>query len=504
MRHPATRTVTLLAVAAATAAIAVPPPATAAEPSSTVKPFDLNGDGRVDVAVGVPSWDVFDDGAGVRRHNVGAVVVLWGGRDRLEESFITRPARDELGAAVSLTYFGAALASADFDQDGFADLAVGAPRDDRNSSTDPSRPAMGSVRIYFGAADGVGARQLTIPHNQLRGFGASIVAEDLTGDGWPDLAVGAPLTRPADLTLPGSGVVAVFRGGPSGLDWSRSHLVRPPSTAQEHFGEVLDSGDVDGDGDADLVEGYGGDYRKRQVDDVVPGHTSWLPGAPGTGPTTAAPLGTRPGASLAIGDVTGDGVDDVVVGSPVSTRYRPGAPLPTGRVTLFTGSGDGPVTPGVSVTQDSRPVPGVERSGDRFGASVDVTDVDRDGRQDVLVGTPGKHRNAGRLVILRGGRDGFAARGSVTLDQASGGIPGRPEPGDRFGAAVSVLDVSGDGRSDLVLGAPGEDGRRGNLTVVRLKGIFYVPAGVRAFSLASLERPGGGPEPTFGSVLGGV
>ena len=39
--------------------------------------------------------------------------------------------------------------------------------------------------------------------------------------------------------------------------------------------------------------------------------------------------------------------------------------------------------------------------------------------------------------------------------------------------------------------------------MIRTKGIFYVPSGVAAYSLESLQRPGGGPKRKFGSVLGG-
>jgi hypothetical protein len=223
----------------------------------------------------------------------------------------------------------------------------------------------------------------------------------------------------------------------------------------------------------------------------------------GTGPTAAEYVGSRPAGALAVGDVTGDGTDDIVAGSVVSRRYTPREPMPTGTVTVFHGSAAGPVTPGVSVTQRDALVPGREVAGDRFGATLELTDLDRDGRQDVLVGVPGRHRNAGRVVVLRGDPGGFARRGAIVLDQASGGIPGSPESGDRFGTAVTALDFSGDGRDDLAIGAPGENARKGNVTVIRTKGIFYVPSGVAAYSLESLHRPGGGPKRKFGTVIGG-
>jgi len=279
--------------------------------------------------------------------------------------------------------------------------------------------------------------------------------------------------------------------------------VARPSLMAEHFDDVLAVGDLNGDGAEDLVEGAAGDYEQWLADEIRPGHLSWAVGGPGTGPTAARYLGGRPAGALAVGDLTGDGIDDVVSGSVVSRRFKPGDPMPPGRVTTFRGGSGGPELPGTAVTQDAALVPGRELSGDRFGAALALTDLDRDGRQDVLVGVPGKHRDAGRVVVLRGSRGGFAQRGAVVLDQDSGGIPSRPEPGDRFGAALSALDVSGDGRDDLAVGAPWEDGRRGSVTVIRTKGSYYVPSGVEAYSLESLQRPGGGSKRKFGTVLGG-
>jgi hypothetical protein len=503
MRTTATRTGTVLAAAAVCAALAGPisPPATAAEESGDVAPYDFNGDGRVDLAVGIPDWDGFDDADGERVSNVGALVVLWGGRDRVPETTITPGEVDAEGRTRARARFGSALASADFDRDGYADLAVGAPYEEgAPSHVDPS---MGVVYVYYGSASGLGARQVVLPHAGLRGFGHALAAADLTGDGWPDLAVGAPFTAVAGApTGFQTGEVTVLHGGPSGFDRARATLVARPSLMAEHFGEALAVGELNGDGVPDLVEGAAGDYEQWLADAIRPGHLSWALGEPGTGPTAARYLGGRPAGALAVGDVTGDGIDDVVSGSVASRRFSPRESMPPGRVTLFRGGSAGPEVPGRSVTQDAALVPGRELAGDRFGAALELTDLDRDGRQDVLVGVPGKHGDAGRVVVLRGAREGFAPRGAIVLDQASGGIPGRPEAGGRFGTAVSALDLSGDGRDDLAVGAPGEDGRRGSVTVIRTKGIFYVPAGVAAYSLESLQRPGGGPKRKFGTVLG--
>jgi hypothetical protein len=471
------RTATVLLAAAVTGAGLLTVPAAgaaeAADPAPTAVPFDLDGNGRADVVSGLPLRGSDD---------AGAVLVLWGGRELVPETMLTHPGTPTPGQE-----FGISLASADFDQDGVADLAVG------GQGTE-------SVTVFFGSR----TRALTARTLELDGrgaghygFGASLAAGDMDGDGWPELVVGAI----AEDALPdedyGSGAVVVLQGGPAGLDLHRSSTVARPERAMASFGALVALGDLDGDGDLDLVEGYRG--GRFWVDDPpAPPHVTYaLSGPSAVG--AAQVLSRRSAASIAVGDLTRDGRADVVVGSDFRTTYTEDDPLPRGRVTVFPGTAAGPSPAGIAISQRSTGVPGRDERGDRFGASVALTDVDRDGHLDLVVGSPGEDGARGRLTILRGTRRGVSPRDAVTLDQGSPEIPGRPETDDQFGARVAALDVNGDGRNDLVVGSTGEDHFRGLLTVVELRGIFYTRRGVRSYSLASIGQGGRG----LGAALGG-
>lgn len=89
-------------------------------------------------------------------------------------------------------------------------------------------------------------------------------------------------------------------------------------------------------------------------------------------------------------------------------------------------------------------------TGDLFGASVAVADIDRDGTKDLVIGAPGENRGAGLVHVVFGpGRDGQPA--PITLGQGAGGAGDRTEADDRFGTAVAAMGGT------VLVGAPGED-----------------------------------------------
>jgi hypothetical protein len=138
-------------------------------PAAELARADFDDDGFVDLAVGVPGEDVeAHDGA-------GAVVVLYGsdagltgaGAQLFHQDLPEIAGRAEAGDA-----FGAALASGDFDADGFADLAVGIPGEDQGRSVD-----LGAVHLLFGTAGGLtaaGSRGLFTEAEPGDRFGAAL------------------------------------------------------------------------------------------------------------------------------------------------------------------------------------------------------------------------------------------------------------------------------------------------------------------------------------------
>ena len=471
------------------------PPAGAA---TAARPYDFDGNRHPDLTVGAP---------GLRIGNVrgaGGVVVLSASATGLSlaEKIVSQSSRGVPGASETGDLFGATVASADFDVDGYADLAVGQPGEASGAAD-----AAGAVTVVYGSARGLdttrAARFLSPAGATSSGrFGTALVAGDFTGDDRPDLAVGAPgedVDQSQDEDFHPAGTVTVLRGGAAGLTATGAVVLRrqglPDFDVQ--FGAALAAGDLDEDGDDALVVGSEGQGRG---DDRFPGSVSYC-AAPVAAPAGCTRLvkdltfaGLR---SLAVGDTSSTGRPEVVAGVPDSVEDDAGHV----QVLQLRGRSTLAVARRTSLAQSSAGVPGSDQPGDGFGASVALGDLDRDGYDDLVVGAPGEDEGAGRVTVVHGADGGWRASGNYFYDQDSRGVPGGREEGDRFGASVTLLDHDRDQRLDLTVGAPGENADAGAITTLRGSGTRFTTAGARTFGLATLgyAHPGGA---LFGSALG--
>jgi len=266
---------------------------------------------------------------------------------------------------------------------------------------------------------------------------------DTQGSGLGAVALGA---RGAS---DGAGLVTVWTLPPTGTLQPEAAPVRLTGAPGDQAGRSLAAGgDLDGDGLNDLVVGgIGSDGGGRAW--VVHGPLSASGALGPQADAVLVPLADERGAGLVVtagGDLTGDGVPDLLLGLPRENGVEDGAGAAVVLAGPFGGRIDADVGPRLLG----------EHRDDFAGADLaGPGDIDGDGLDDVLVGAWG-HDAAGafggRAYVLLG-----PFEGDTRLSDAEVAIDGA-ETWDVLGFAVAGSgDVDGDGRADIVLGAYGHD-----------------------------------------------
>lgn len=450
---------------------------------------DLNGDGFGDYAIGMPSADV---GASA---DAGIVYVFLGRAGALPP---TPTALDPAAASFQITgrnseMLGYAVAGNDVNRDGLADIAIGAPM-----AGAPSKSGGGAVYVVFGSRtpaslstnalsfagytnaptrpatpSPLGSRYDGFQQNGH--FGMSLAAlPDVNGDGYRDLAAGAP---DASLHMAGGGGVAVLYGKPAGVHVTLNDLwengypyffhVDYPAIVNQHVGTSIASvGDMTGDGWPDIAIGAPQADPAGRVDAgsvwIISGHLPPIVGCTKASPAGVCPwiklrsltaaqgyridgpaAGAQLGTSLAgLGDQTGDGLGEVAIGaagaSPLG-RARAGAVLVvTGQRTA--------VTRDLAVSAPLQTING-PAAGSSLGSSLAASGG------DMVIGAPGDASSAGAVYLVHG------APGTSDLAAAAKIAPAAA--GAMAGSAVAAGTSLDGGSADALIAAPGANGSGG-------------------------------------------
>ncbi|MCP4960325.1 MAG: hypothetical protein GY925_13785, partial [Actinomycetia bacterium] len=381
---------------------------------------DLDGDGRIDIAVGAYQ----DDDGGTDR---GAVYVL-------------------------------NLACLDSDTDGLCDLEEDANTDlDNDPATNPGPDTDGDTTPNYLDSDDDGDGTLTSAENaDPNADGDPRDALDSDWDGQPDY-LDLPITVATDGTVAAEQKISATAGG----------LTEVLDDSADFRRAAASSGDVDAHGLVDIAVGAhrdddGGTDRgavyvlflnadgtvkaEQKISSTTGGLTGPLDNSDNFGQSVAG-----------VGDLDGDGIVDLAVGA----IYDDDGGSDRGAVYVLFLNADGTVKAEQKISSTTGSLIGPLDDSDQFGTSVaGIGDVDGDGKPDVAVGAYGDDDGGtarGAVYVLFLNADG-TVKGEQKISSTTGSLIGPLDNSDWFGRSVAGIgDVDGDGIVDIAVGAYQDD-----------------------------------------------
>ncbi|MCB1954378.1 MAG: FG-GAP repeat protein [Rhodocyclaceae bacterium] len=366
----------------------------------------------------------------------------------------------------------------DINADGFSDIAISAPfgggYDNEFRGTYAAFVVMGGGTVWPDTVQLYGTEDQRVAFYDAGSFGYSepypsggtasgdiAYLGDINGDGYDDWLINTPVST-------GVYLGAEFQFGVADAVNPYSYLFTPWS-----FG----ASDINGDGIADIFVGMPGiespEYTQGSIRIFMGSSDGYLSHEYIDGQNSFSILGEAYGdlAGYAVanaGDFNGDGVEDLLIGSPGFDDQRNGLDFPEAGAAYVIYGDEGLTMQDISLSeldsQNGFRLAG-DMAGDQLGYSVSsIGDVNGDGFDDIAIAAPYADVNgledAGRVYLVFGGQeysDQFGLEDHVGHGVVR--IDGATQHG-LFGASVSAAgDANGDGIADLLIGAPGADGQ---------------------------------------------
>jgi hypothetical protein len=378
---------------------------------SVSSPGDVNGDGIRDILIGDSNFD----GAFI---NTGAAYVIYGRSAgypaEIDLSTLTAADGFRMETGGAADFAGMSVAGAgDINGDGIGDMIVGVP------DSDIAALNAGAAYVVFGRSVSASPFPVAFSLTSLSSaegfvvlgsfagdrFGTSVsAAGDVNRDGFGDLVIGAPTFD-----------------GLAGADTGAAYVLFGKAGG---FNASIDAGSLNGK-TGFRMEGRAGNER----------------------------LGIRVSSA---GDMNGDGFDDLLLGGrfalhPVTDENVAVAYVVFGKQKAFSPTVDLASLNGANgfrVFTDATSLPGMV-------SVAGVEDFNGDGLDDIAIGLPGNVAKSGMTYLMFGRRGGFATDLSLHTLNATTGFRFEGEFAfDESGTSVAAGDINGDGRSDLLIGAP--------------------------------------------------